>query len=53
MTDARDHPFHMPRPEDFRRLLGIAVPIVLAQTGLMLMNVVDVMIVGRLSSIAP
>ena len=53
MTDAHDHPHHArPGPEDFRRLVGLAVPIVLAQTGLMLMNVVDVMIVGRLSAAA-
>ena len=41
-----------PMRADFRRLLGLAFPVVLAQVGLMAMNVVDIMIVGRVSAAA-
>lgn len=50
---SHDHPLRtLPRQEDFRRLLGLAVPVVLAQVGMMAMNVVDIMIVGRVSPTA-
>jgi MATE family multidrug resistance protein len=42
----------LPLRADFRRLLGLAFPVVLAQVGLMAMNVVDIMIVGRVSAAA-
>ena len=48
-----DRPIHsLPGRADFRRLFGLALPVVLAQVGLMGMNVVDVMIVGRVSAAA-
>ena len=45
---------HHSRPgrADFRGLFGLALPVVIAQVGLMAMNVVDVMIVGRVSAAA-
>ena len=53
MTDAHLHPPRsLPRREDFRRLVRLAVPIVLAQVGFMAMGVVDTMIVGRVSPAA-
>src|SRR5207245_1922375 len=53
MDTSHDHPIRsLPRQVDFRRLLGLAVPVVMAQVGLMAMNVVDVMIVGRVSAAA-
>jgi MATE family multidrug resistance protein len=39
-------------PSDLRRLSALAVPIVFVQIGLMAMNVVDTMIVGRVSPTA-
>ncbi len=44
--------FHPPTPDDFRRLLKLAVPVVFAQLGLMAMSVVDTLIVGRVSPAA-
>ena len=47
------HPLaSLPNAADFQRLFRLAVPVVMAQVGLMAMNVVDVMIVGRLSATA-
>lgn len=42
----------LPGRADFRGLLGLAFPVVFAQVGLMAMNVVDIMIVGRVSAAA-
>ncbi|MCC6652021.1 MAG: MATE family efflux transporter [Candidatus Eisenbacteria bacterium] len=44
--------FHPPTPHDFRRLAALAIPVVLAQLGLMAMSVVDTLIVGRVSPAA-
>lgn len=53
MTDRHDHPPRsLPTRDDFRRLVRLAIPIVLAQVGFMAMNVVDTMIVGRVSPAA-
>ncbi|HYM82238.1 MAG TPA: MATE family efflux transporter [Candidatus Limnocylindria bacterium] len=41
-----------PAAADFQALFRLAVPVVLAQVGLMAMNVVDTMIVGRVSATA-
>src|SRR5262249_60784449 len=43
---------HRPRAEDFRGLARLAVPVVFVQIGLMAMNVVDTMILGRVSAVA-
>ncbi|HKQ56372.1 MAG TPA: MATE family efflux transporter [Candidatus Eisenbacteria bacterium] len=43
---------HRPRADDFRRLVRLAVPVVFVQVGLMAMNVVDTMILGRVSAAA-
>src|SRR5258706_9084688 len=53
MSAPGDHSIRsLPIRDDFRRLLGLALPVVLAQVGLMAMNVVDIMIVGRVSAAA-
>src|SRR5207247_8371547 len=53
MSDSQEHSMQsLPGRADFRRLLRLAVPVVLAQVGLMAMNVVDIMIVGRVSAAA-
>src|SRR5262245_10963672 len=41
-----------PTGTDFAALVRLATPVVLAQVGLMAMNVVDTMIVGRVSATA-
>src|SRR5262249_58862481 len=42
---------HRPRAEDFRGLVRLAVPVVFVQIGLMALNVVDTMILGRVSAV--
>lgn len=42
--------FALPTRPEFRRLFQLAVPVVVAQLGLMLMGVVDTMMVGHLSA---
>jgi MATE family multidrug resistance protein len=42
--------FALPSRQEFRRLFQLAVPVVVAQLGLMLMGVVDTMMVGHLSA---
>jgi Na+-driven multidrug efflux pump len=42
----------LPNLADYRRLAGLAVPVVFVQVGLMVMGVVDTMIVGRVSPVA-
>jgi MATE family multidrug resistance protein len=43
-------PFETPRFIDISAMLSLAVPVVVAQVGMMLMGVVDTMVVGRVSA---
>jgi MATE family multidrug resistance protein len=44
------HPFELPRRRDLEAMMRLALPVVVAQVGMMLLGVVDTMVVGRLSS---
>jgi MATE family multidrug resistance protein len=50
MGDRVGHPFEMPQRSDITAMLSLAVPVVVAQVGMMLMGVVDTMVVGRVSA---
>jgi MATE family multidrug resistance protein len=43
-------PFELPQRSDLTAMLKLAVPVVVAQVGMMLMGVVDTMVVGRVSA---
>ena len=44
------HPFELPRRRDLEAMMRLALPVVVAQVGMMLLGVVDTMVVGHLSS---
>ena len=44
------HPFELPRRRDLEAMMRLALPVVVAQVGMMLLGVVDTMVVGRMSS---
>ncbi|HJX87245.1 MAG TPA: MATE family efflux transporter, partial [Gemmatimonadales bacterium] len=42
----------LPRRDDLRAMVGLALPVVVIQVGMMSMGVVDTLMVGRLSAVA-